>query len=73
MMLRPAGARTLLSASPVPPARDDAVPDVVFVIPGRFASDVLSDAENASVRTGVSALLSYALLQSFYYFFTKSL
>ncbi len=47
------GVRTLLSASPVPPARKDRLP---YPDSGPSVAEPILDAEAASMRTGVSAL-----------------
>src|SRR5689334_1522612 len=54
VLVEMAGARTLLSASPVPPAKDVADPHVALGSPGSSATNVSSEAEAAPVRTGVS-------------------
>jgi len=56
VLVEMAGARTLLSASPIPPAKDVADPPVALGSPGSSATNVSSEAEAAPVRTGVSAI-----------------
>ena len=56
VLVEMAGARTLLSASPVPPAKEGVEAPTASGSTGKSVASVSSDADAASVRTGVSAL-----------------